>query len=647
MTPRSVTFERWLYFGLVVSTTTTASARFWSILRVDGFSWLKLALFALFAVLVFWIAASFWISALGAYLRWRKPSGAGLPVPEEPENGWSSPSRTAIVVPIHNEDVGALYARLEAICDSLEDARATSLFDLFILSDSTTPDHWILEELAWQRLRERVSLPLYYRHRMDNSGRKSGNIRDFCENWGAAYDYMVVLDADSLMTGQTLARLVALMDANPRAALIQVPPALVGRHSLFARMQQFASSVYGPACWEGLAFLQGPDSNYWGHNAIIRVAPFMQHCGLPALPGRAPLGGEILSHDFVEAALLRRAGWSVWMAPQLGGSFEEPPPTLLQYLKRDRRWCEGNLQHMRLIFARGFRMPNRVHLAFGVMSYLAAPLWLALLIVAGFETFRERRFAPVAYNGIYPVLASPISHQLEFAVLVLIATLLLFGPKFLGLLELWRDPERLRAHGGRLSTLSSVLLESLYSTLLAPIVMLSHASFVLSILTGHSTVWGAQQRSERRVPLLENIRTFLPHTMAAIAGLAAADHFIPACIWWIVPLAAGPLLSIPLALLASSAGAGRLARRWQLFLIPAETGNVPIVRALGERMREHQQIRWPADPVKTVLRDPVARALHLGLLRDSQEAPLARQPGWMSFLADEAALSQHPLREGQ
>ena len=189
---------------------------------------------------------------------------------------------------------------------------------------------------------------------------------------------MVILDADSLMTGKTLSHLVGLMDANPRAALIQAPAQLVGRNSLFARIQQYASSVYGPLYTAGLAFLQGPDGNYWGHNAIIRVHAFMQHCGLPRLPGQPPFGGEIMSHDFVEAALLRRAGWEVWMAPDIGGSFEEPPPTLMDYLIRDRRWCQGNLQHLRVVFAQGLTLPSRLHMAMGIMSYVSSPLWLLL-----------------------------------------------------------------------------------------------------------------------------------------------------------------------------------------------------------------------------------------------------------------------------
>ena len=235
----------------------------------------------------------------------------------------------------------------------------------------------------------------------------------------------------------------------------------------------------------------------------------MRHCGLPSLPGRPPLGGEILSHDFVEAALLRRAGWELWMAPELGGSYEESPPTLLHYLKRDRRWCEGNLQHIRLIFAQGSRGSSRLHLAVGVMSYLSAPLWLAMLAVASVETFREQHFAPAAYAGRFPILALPVSHAMECVALFLVAALLLLGPKFLGWLMLAREPRRLAAHGGRGTALCSVLFEILFSTLLAPIVMISQSAFVASVFLGRSTTWVAQQRTSRGIGIGAAVSAFV------------------------------------------------------------------------------------------------------------------------------------------
>lgn len=573
MTSRRPSPERWLYVGIVFSTTAVASVRLWSILRVDGLTHLKVLLLALFAILFCWISAPFWLCIVGA---WTRSHRSKLLQPRGVERRPTLRPRAAVVTAIFNEDARLVFARLQAMCESVGAAGAAELFDFFVLSDSTDPGCLNSEAEAFGTLRANALRHVYYRHRAPNSGRKSGNIREFCENWGAAYDYMVVLDADSLMTGETLVRLLRLMDANPRAALIQVPPSLIARHSLFARLQQFASSVYGPLYWDGLACLQGPESNYWGHNAILRVAPFMRHCGLPRLPGRPPLGGEILSHDFVEAALLRRAGWELWMAPELGGSYEESPPTLLHYLKRDRRWCEGNLQHMRLIFAQGFHGSSRLHLAIGVMSYLAAPLWLAMLAVALVETFREQHFAPAAFAGRFPVLSLPVSHAMECVVLVLVAALLLLGPKFLGLFMLARDPGRFAAHGGRGRALCSVLVEILFSTLLAPVVMISQSAFVASVFLGRSSAWVAQQRTSRGMGIGAAVSAFAPHTMLALGAAALIYVYIPSCFWWLAPLLAGPTLSIPLALVSSSPLAGRLAACIGLLRVPSETSPLPI-----------------------------------------------------------------------
>ena len=404
------------------------------VLQDGGLSQREGIILFLFAILFAWIASSFWLTLFGL---WARLSKANL-LPLNPPAGPSA-ARTAILMPIYNEDVSRVFSGVRAIWES-----AGSDFDFYILSDSTNPANWVAEEMEWQKLKTTLGAAnIFYRHRTRNVGRKAGNIQDFCENWGQLYDYMVILDADSLMTGKTLSHLVGWMDANPRAALIQAPAQIVGRHSLFARIQQFASSVYGPVHVAGLAWLQGPDGNYWGHNAIIRVHAFMQHCGLPKLPGKPPFGGEIMSHDFVEAALLRRAGWDVWMAPDIGGSFEEPPPTISDHLLRDRRWCQGNLQHLRIVFAKGLTLPSRLHLAMGIMSYLASPLWLLLLIVSAVEMLNYH--APVGAGGEFS-LAQAISYAAELGVLVLATLVLLYGPKIFAMIVLLEDAQATRAH---------------------------------------------------------------------------------------------------------------------------------------------------------------------------------------------------------
>ena len=569
---------RWLFLGLVVMTTAAATSRLWNILRVDELSWIETTYLVLVAILFAWISASFWMAAIGAYARWR---GLADPTLARPQDTTPSNSRTALLFPVRNEDTARLVAGIRVVCESVRAAGASDHFDVYILSDSNDNASIAAETKGWQSLQTGDGPIVYYRHREDNTGKKSGNIAEFCRNWGALYDYMVVLDADSLMTGETLTSLVRLMDANPRAALIQVAPQLVGRDSLFARIQQFTSSVYGPIYAAGLSLLQGPGGNYWGHNAILRIQPFMDHCGLPELNGPAPFGGEILSHDFVEAALLRRAGWQVHLVTELDGSYEEPPPTLIDHLIRDRRWCQGNLQHLQLIFAQGFRTESRGHFFNGVMSYVSSPLWLAMLIVSVFVITDQPHIAPVIYVGRYPVLALGVSHTADFIALVTAMVILLYGPKFLALALILRHPAARAAHGGGWGATGSVLIESVFSTLLAPISMLSQSAFVVRILLGETKGWGGQFRSERRVQTVTIARVFGLHTVIGIGAGLAIYYWVPASLWWFVPLLAGPILSVPLVRLTSSTAAGVAARQAKLFVTPAETGRIAVV----DRMR--------------------------------------------------------------
>lgn len=570
----SLTTLRWLFLALVLATTAAATSRLWNILRIDDLTWIETAYLVLVAILFAWISASFWIATLGAYARWRGLADFTL---ERPRNTGPSASRTALLFPVRNEDTARLIAGIRTVCESVRAEGYAEAFDVYILSDSNEQASITAETEGWKALQTGEAPNVYYRHREDNTGKKAGNIAEFCRNWGALYDYMVVLDADSLMTGDTLAALMRLMDANPRTALIQVAPQLVGRDSLFARIQQFSSSVYGPLYAAGLSLLQGPGGNYWGHNAIIRIQPFMDHCGLPELRGPAPLGGEILSHDFVEAALLRRAGWQLHLVTDLDGSYEEPPPTLIDHLIRDRRWCQGNLQHLQLIFGQGFRTESRGHFFNGVMSYVSSPLWLAMLIVSVFVIADQPHIAPVIYIGRYPVLAFGFSHTFDFVALILAMVTLLYGPKFLALTLILRDPAARAAHGGGWNATASVLLEAVFSTLLAPISMLSQSAFVVRIMLGETKGWGAQFRGERRIRTVVIARAFAVHTLIGIAAAVAIHQWLPASLWWFVPLLAGPVLSIPLVRLTSSTSAGLAARRMGLFITPGEVGRIGVV----------------------------------------------------------------------
>jgi membrane glycosyltransferase len=611
--------RRWLYLFLVLASTVAAVTQMVGVLQVDGFTPREAVITTLFAILFAWIASSFWLAVFGA---WARSTKINL-LPLKPASGPSA-ARTAILMPVYNEDVARVFSGVRAIWES-----AGPDFDFYVLSDSTNPANWVAEEMEWLKLKAELASSsetpgqektsegarIYYRHRSKNTGRKAGNIQDFCENWGQLYDYMVILDADSLMTGKTLTQLVGLMDANPRTALIQAPPQLVGRSSLFARIQQFSSSVYGPLHTAGLAFLQGPDGNYWGHNAIIRVHAFMQHCGLPRLPGKPPFGGEIMSHDFIEAAFLRRAGWDVWIAPDIGGSFEEPPPSLLDYLIRDRRWCQGNLQHLRIVFAQGLTLPSRLHLAMGIMSYVSSPLWLLLLIVSAIDMMSFRGAPAASYIGLQPSLALAVSHAAELVVLVLATLVLLYGPKLLAVIALLESPEATRAHGGTGAVLTGALWESVFSTLMAPIMMLQHSWYVVSILAGIATGWNAQTRTDRALPVGLVARSFAAHTIIGLVATFILWRFAPDSFNWFVPLLAGLWLAIPLVVLSSSPLLGAGARKDGLFLVPSETRGLKVLGRAHALAGSHQDL--PGEPQELVLEDARARDLHLSLLADA------------------------------
>ena len=605
--------RRWLFLFLVVLSTAAAVDKFYQVLRIDGVDPLEFLFLALFAILFGWITISFWVAVFGAFARL---TGARLlPLAEGTA---PSSSRTAILMPVYNEDVARVFSGVQAIFDSV--AATTGGFDFFILSDSTDPANWIAEEVAWQKLRASLEpeARVFYRHRHYNSGRKSGNIQDFCENWGAHYDYMVVLDADSLMSGDTLAALVRLMDANPRAALIQAPATLVGRSTLFARIQQFGSSAYGPTYNAGLAWLQNGQGNYWGHNAIIRVRAFLQHGGLPKLPGKPPFGGEIMSHDFVEAAFLQRAGWEVWMAPDLTGSYEEPPPTVYDHLKRDRRWAQGNLQHSRILLAQGLTLPSRLHLAMGIMSYVASPLWFLLLAVSALEMFVPKGIAPFTYAGRHPELALSVSQATPLLQLVTATLVLLYAPKFLALVVLLARPDAVKAHGGAANILRSAILESVFATLFAPVVMLAHSWFLLNIVLGRATGWGTQTRDDRALPFWLVLREYWPHTLMGVLAALALYRFAPDSLGWFVPLLLGMILAIPLVQISSSLKLGAALARDGLFLVPSETDTIPVLKRAHQLLERREAIRPEPDFRQLVLEDPAVMALHMRLL---QEAP--------------------------
>jgi len=410
---------------------------------------------------------------------------------------------------------------------------------------------------------------IFYRRRRRRVKRKSGNIDDFCRRWGSNYSYMVVLDADSVMSGECLTGLVRMMDANPNAGIIQSSPKASGMDTLYARCQQFATRVYGPLFTAGLHFWQLGESHYWGHNAIIRVKPFIEHCALAPLPGEGSFAGSIMSHDFVEAALMRRAGWGVWIAYDLPGSYEELPPNLLDELKRDRRWCHGNLMNFRLFLVKGMHPVHRAVFLTGVMSYLSAPLWFMFLALSTALQVVHTLMEPTYF--LQPRQLFPVWPQWrpELAIALFSTTMvLLFLPKMLSVVLIWFKGSK--AYGGPLRLLASLVLETLFSVLLAPVRMLFHTVFVVSAFLGWEVVWNSPQRDDDATPWSE---AFKRHGSQMALGLVWAIgmglldlNFL----WWLAPIVFSLILSPFVSVMSSRATLGIKSKKAKLFLIPEE-----------------------------------------------------------------------------
>jgi membrane glycosyltransferase len=625
---RHAYLRRTIFAGLVLATIAVGAAAMASALAANGIGALEWVQLALFAILFAWIAPSFWTSVFGFAVILRGGDPFSITRTLEPwEAGRRLAVRTAVVVPVYNEDPERVMAGVAATMSSLEDRGVLADFDFYILSDTSDPDLWVEEELAFDRLRRLARDPgrLFYRKRRENIDRKVGNIADFCVRWGNRYRYMIVFDADSVMSGGTLVHMVRLMERNPGVGLIQVPPLPVNRETLFGRLQQLASGAYGTMFATGLNWWQAGEGNYWGHNAIIRIRPFVEHCRLPVLPGKEPLGGAILSHDFVEAALMRRAGWTVWLASELDGSYEETPPTLIDHAARDRRWCQGNLQHIRLIGTRGLNAISRLHLSMGVMSYLASPIWMLLLLVATIEAARDAMLGPVYFDperSLFPVWR--ISTTSRTLILYCVTLGMLFVPKLLAIVAQGARG-KLQGFGGAARLAVSVLLEALFSMLLAPIMAVLQTRFVLSILAGRKVTWREQQRKDATTSFTNALHRHGGITVLGLLWGMAAYRFMPDFFWWLTPVLAGLVLSIPLSVLSSRADVGRWARRIGLFLIPEEI-DPPMVLARLPRFRaELASDHARPTGLRRLLEDPQARRIHLDLLPDAvDEDPLHR-----------------------
>ena len=563
---------------LTVCLVWAAVAMFGTVAQSDGFDVLDIVRIALVAVSCFWLA---W-GACTALL--------GLLFQSEPVRRIEGrpTGRTAILMPVYNEEPKGVLARVEAMYRALDSLGVIDLFDFHILSDSTRPECVEAEKASYRRvlLRLRAGGRLFYRHRSPNVGRKAGNVADFIRTSGGAYDYMLVLDADSLMSGQTIVEMVRRMEAEPTLGLLQTLPRVIERRTVFGRLLQFSAWFYSPIFSRGVAALQGREGPFWGHNALIRTRAFANSCGMPKLAGKPPFGGDVLSHDTVEAAMLARDGWTVRLDADLSGSFEEAPANLIDYAKRDRRWCQGNLQHGRVLLAPRFHLWSRISILQGIFAYLCSPIWLLFLVASIVAPLVAP--PPVYFDGqsLFPIFPHPETGTALALLFGVVALLIL--PKALLLVRALLYGEG-RHFGGALRVTVSAFVELLLTSLLAPIHMMFQSRSVFQILRGADSGWPAAARDDGSVSLRDSILATWWMVAFGAGALAFAVDWVPDLVLWLLPVTI-PLVAAPfLVYLTASVRFGDAMRRLGLFLTPQELAPEPVIVAMHAALEAADQ----------------------------------------------------------
>ncbi|MEM9756071.1 MAG: glucans biosynthesis glucosyltransferase MdoH [Pseudomonadota bacterium] len=477
---------------------------------------------ALTLVAVTFVWVSFTVSAVSAALL-RLAGGCRLKA-----NRPGAGQTVALLVPVFNEDPADVMGNVAAMRAELARRPGRDRFAFFILSDTRDDRIAAAEARAVRHLAaEPSSIPVYYRRRADNTDRKIGNLYDWISRWGAAWEAMIVLDADSLMSGAAIRQLTAALARDPDAGLIQSFPALIRAETLFGRMQEFANAIYGWLFAEGLALWSQTEGNYWGHNAIIRTRAFAESARLPYLRGAGGRQKLILSHDFVEAGLMRRAGWAVRFLPRAGGSFEETPATLVDYILRDRRWCRGNMQHLRIVGARGLHPVSRFHLLQGAASYLVAPAWFALLVVWSAllpATGTAGTPAPVIANGF----------EIGGAWFLALIYAMLLAPKIAAAAILGAARQTVAPYGGKRAFAATTAVEIGLSILYAPILMVQQTGGVVRALISGKPAWEPQARGLAQHSWMTLVRF---HAAEVVIGAGLAGGIVTGLLSpWLTPV---------------------------------------------------------------------------------------------------------------
>jgi membrane glycosyltransferase len=632
----AVLFARFILLTVGLGVTVYGVYQMLQVVRFASMTLLQGLMIFFFAVSLGWIAF-----AAGSVIAGASKRRDAFPNPAAGTGG----TLTALVMPIYNEDPIRTTAALQAMAEALGRIEANRAFEIVVLSDSTNADAWIRETAAIDTLRRSLAaiMPVWYRRRWRNIARKSGNLEDFVKRWGGRYDHMIVLDADSLIDSPTLLRLVQMMHADPALGILQTAPRLIGAHTFFGRLQQFAACVYGPVIARGLAAWSGDSGNYWGHNAIIRITAFAESCGLPELEGRKPFGGHILSHDFVEAALMRRGGWKVRMATDCGGSWEESPPSLIDVAIRDRRWAQGNLQHMKVIGSVGLTFTSRLHLGIGIMSYLSSPLWLLMLGIGFALAVQSHLIRPEYFNHDFQLFPTWPRFDVELMMtLFWFSMVVLLVPKMLGLMHALTSKRLRRGGGGVIGVTASFVLEVILSALYAPVLMMIQSRHVFEVFMGRDSGWMPQRRDIGSTTWSDAWHFHNRHMLLSSMTAAILWFLSPPLLAWVSPALLGLFLAVPLSRASGSESLGRALARLALLRTPEEIERPALMARRTALISQARAL--PEDGLRFLARNRDARLTHINSNLPRPMDPRGR-PDPHAFTAQQKLIDARSLEE--
>jgi membrane glycosyltransferase len=555
---RTTVAARRFIFGML-NVATLAALAWWltTILAADGFGVIDFLLLLTFLIHAPWVVIGFWNSVVGfAVLHFtRNPIASVIPLVERARKDDPIFVGVAIIMTVRNEAPARAFQRLRTVKESVDAAGYGTRFGYFVLSDTTDPKAIRNEEAEVREWKRRFGENggLTYRRREQNTGFKAGNVRDFLERWGSQYDIMIPLDADSLMSGESIGRMVRIMQANPRLGILQSLVVGMPSPSFFARVFQFGMRHAMRSFTAGTVWWHADCGPFWGHNAAVRIAPFREHCRLPELPGKPPFGGHVLSHDQIEAVLMRRAGYEVRVMPEEEESWEEMPPALPDFAVRDLRWCQGNLQYFKMLHLPKLPM-SRFNILFALQMFIGVAAFVAFVALAA--------IAAVMWPAdvVFPLASA--------AWLYALWVVMILTPKFAGLADaILRSP---KLYGGKTRLLFGALFETVFSFLLSSISMVGQTMFMIALLFGRKIGWDGQRRDRYRLAWSEAAKMFWPHTVFGVVVLLVLAAGAPGAILWFMLFLAGPLLAIPFAVVTSLPELGAYAARYRFCGIPEE-----------------------------------------------------------------------------